>query len=341
MTLSLPNKCPQFRQLDRLHPYLDRLSIWSAIAGTGLAALSQQILYACVPLSIYIALLSRDRQLLQRACQIQQTHDRSIAHLQATNAALEKRLAAVESGKSHEMYQPDLLSPVKTKVQYLQRKYRTLEIGTFPAIDRQIQNLQAQCADLQEQILQKSLEPPKTQIQRLSKISPTKTPHRPKRDRVAIFVDGANLYHSARDRGITLDYGKLRSLLQGISRQCRACFYTGSDRNDPQQQNFLAWLATHGYQITSKDLLKRRDGSVKADLDLELALDMQDLAETYDTAVLASGDGDFAPIVRRLRDRGKRVEIASFRGNTSHLLLDLGDSFFDLALHLDDLQKSA
>lgn len=85
-----------------------------------------------------------------------------------------------------------------------------------------------------------------------------------------------------------------------------------------------------GYQIISKEIIKRADGSCKANLDVEFALHLVELSNTYDTAILASGDGDFAPAIERIQRLGKRVKVAGYRATTSQKLIELADDYLDL-----------
>ena len=80
----------------------------------------------------------------------------------------------------------------------------------------------------------------------------------------------------------------------------------------------------------SKDIRKYGDGKVKANLDIELVVDMMKTARNLDIAIIVSGDGDFAPAIRAVQELGVRVEVVSFRGNTSSDLMDVADLFTDI-----------
>ncbi|HAG82227.1 MAG TPA: NYN domain-containing protein, partial [Cyanobacteria bacterium UBA12227] len=114
------------------------------------------------------------------------------------------------------------------------------------------------------------------------------------RGRVAIFIDGSNLFYAALQLGIEIDYTKLLVRLTAGSRLLRSFFYTGVDRTNEKQQGFLLWMRRNGYRVIAKDLVQLPDGSKKANLDVEIAVDMMALVGSYDTAVLVSGDGDLA-----------------------------------------------
>ena len=84
------------------------------------------------------------------------------------------------------------------------------------------------------------------------------------RGRVAIFIDGSNLFYAALQLGIEIDYTKLLHSLTGGSRLLRAFFYTGVDRSNEKQQGFLLWMRRNGYRVIAKDLVQLPDGSKKA-----------------------------------------------------------------------------
>ena len=94
------------------------------------------------------------------------------------------------------------------------------------------------------------------------------------RGRVAIFIDGSNLFYAALQLGIEIDYTKLLCRLTEGSRLLRSFFYTGVDRTNEKQQGFLLWMRRNGYRVISKDLVQLPDGSKKANLDVEIAVDM-------------------------------------------------------------------
>ena len=150
------------------------------------------------------------------------------------------------------------------------------------------------------------------------------------RGRIAIFIDGNNLFHAARTIGIEVDYAKLLKLLCHGGSLLRAFFYTGVDENASKQQGFLLWMRRNGYRVVQKELKVFPDGTKKANLDVEIAVDMLGLCGKYETAILVSGDEDFAYAVNAVAYKGARVEVAGFRNNTSPKLIDVADKFIDL-----------
>jgi uncharacterized LabA/DUF88 family protein len=159
------------------------------------------------------------------------------------------------------------------------------------------------------------------------------------RGRVAIFIDGSNLFYAALQLGIEIDYTKLLLCLTDGSRLLRAFFYTGVDRTNEKQQGFLLWMRRNGYRVISKELVQLPDGSKKANLDVEIAVDMMALIGSYDTAVLVSGDGDLAYAVDAASYRGVRVEVVSLRSMTSDHLINVADRYVDLEAIKEDIMK--
>ncbi len=160
------------------------------------------------------------------------------------------------------------------------------------------------------------------------------------RGKVAIFIDGSNLFYAALQLGVEIDYTKLLFRLTGGSRLLRAFFYTGVDRTNEKQQGFLLWMRRNGYRVIAKDLVQLPDGSKKANLDVEIAVDMMALVNAYDTAVLVSGDGDLAYAVDAVSYRGARIEVVSLRSMTSDSLINVADRYIDLDQIKEDIQKN-
>jgi uncharacterized LabA/DUF88 family protein len=159
------------------------------------------------------------------------------------------------------------------------------------------------------------------------------------RGRVAVFIDGNNLFHAARFHNIDIDYNKLLRVLLGDGRLLRAFFYTGVDVGAERQQGFLLWMRRNGFRVIHKELKTFYDGSRKANLDVEIAVDMLSLAGRYDTAVLVSGDEDFVYAVNAVAYKGCRVEVAGFRSNTAPKLIDVADYFIDLGEIAEKVRK--
>jgi len=147
---------------------------------------------------------------------------------------------------------------------------------------------------------------------------------------VAVFVDVANIFYAAKAAGVDIDYVTLLKASSAGRDLVRAYAYTGLDPENENQRNFHDFLRRHGYKVVSKDIRKYGDGKVKANLDIELVVDMMKTARNLDIAIVVSGDGDFAPAIRAVQEQGVRVEVVSFRGNTSSDLMDVADQFTDI-----------
>jgi uncharacterized LabA/DUF88 family protein len=160
------------------------------------------------------------------------------------------------------------------------------------------------------------------------------------RGRVAIFIDGSNLFYAALQLGIEIDYTKLLYRLTAGSRLLRAFFYTGVDRTNEKQQGFLLWMRRNGYRVIAKDLVQLPDGSKKANLDVEIGVDLMALVGSYDTAVIVSGDGDLAYAADAVSYRGARIEVVSLRSMTSDTLINVADRYIDLDQIKEDIQKT-
>jgi uncharacterized LabA/DUF88 family protein len=147
---------------------------------------------------------------------------------------------------------------------------------------------------------------------------------------VALFVDVANLYYSARGQDVDVDYVALLKTATKGRDLIRAYAYSGLDPENENQRKFIDFLNKNGYKVLTKDIRKFGDGRVKANLDIELVVDLFRLADRMDIAVIVSGDGDFAPAIRALQDKGVRCEVISFRPNTSSDLIAVADEFIDI-----------
>jgi len=144
---------------------------------------------------------------------------------------------------------------------------------------------------------------------------------------VAVFVDVANLYYSARGLEVDVDYVALLKAATKGRDLIRAYAYSGLDPENENQRKFIDFLGKNDYKVVHKDIRKFGDGRVKANLDIELVVDLFRLADRMDIAVIVSGDGDFAPAIRALQDKGVRCEVISFRPNTSSDLIAVADEF--------------
>jgi len=149
-------------------------------------------------------------------------------------------------------------------------------------------------------------------------------------DRVSIFFDMSNLYFAAKDMGIRIDYARLLEFLVGERRLQRAYAYLGVAPDDENSHSFITWLSRNGFRVRTKLLRRYEDGTTKANLDMELAIDLLTQAPHIDVAIIVSGDGDFVSLVDAAQRAGLRVEVAATPRQTSTDLIDVADRFIDL-----------
>ena len=150
-------------------------------------------------------------------------------------------------------------------------------------------------------------------------------------DRVAIFVDVQNIYYTVKQNfGCHFDYTSFWNQVTAGREVVRAYAYA-IDRRDPIQLQFQRTLESIGFDVKLKPFIQRSDGSAKGDWDVGITLDMIELANEFDVAVLASGDGDFDLLVRKLRDaRGAEVEVYGVRKLTAASLIQAATRFIPI-----------
>lgn len=147
--------------------------------------------------------------------------------------------------------------------------------------------------------------------------------------RVGVFVDVQNVYYGARRLKGKLDFGALLQEAVGSRRLIHATAYVVESK-EIDQRGFIAVLHQRGLEVRRKPVRVRVDGSMKGDWDMELALDVLDLAKDLDVVVLVSGDGDFTSLVKRVKRMGPRVEVIGFPRHTAKSLIEAADTFLPL-----------
>ncbi|MCK4756045.1 NYN domain-containing protein [candidate division WOR-3 bacterium] len=148
-----------------------------------------------------------------------------------------------------------------------------------------------------------------------------------KKERIAIFVDSQNLYYSARmGYAAKVNYEKLLKLITENRNMIKAYAYI-VQAPDGDVKPFATSLERIGYIVKIKDVRTRSDGSAKANWDMGMALDILGILDRVDTIILASGDGDFVPLVDFIKTKNKRVEIFAFAENTAYDLKEKADKF--------------
>ncbi|MBI4449917.1 NYN domain-containing protein [Candidatus Uhrbacteria bacterium] len=149
--------------------------------------------------------------------------------------------------------------------------------------------------------------------------------------RVAVFIDAQNLYHSGQHMfGGNPNFAEILKEVVAGRRLVRAIAYVIRGKSGTEQPFFDA-LGKLGITAKEKDLQEFASGAKKADWDVGLAVDAIRISGLVDVVVICSGDGDFIPLVEYLQHQGRLVEVASFRPTTSGKLQGIVDDFIDLA----------
>ena len=173
--------------------------------------------------------------------------------------------------------------------------------------------------------------------------------------RVALFIDGSNFYHTIRDLGIHIDYRRLREYFARLGDLRRAIYYTALLDNNPPDWliRLTDWLSYNGYQVVKKPAraFRRRVSTergteqwvqeIKGDVDVELAVDMMELAPHLDTIVLFSGDGDYLSVIEATQRMGCRVIVVSSEQTSDSTVADelrrCADQFIDIVEIKDEI----
>jgi len=161
--------------------------------------------------------------------------------------------------------------------------------------------------------------------------------------RVYVFIDVENVFYAQRTLGWKISYEKLMQYLRHECGENVKCFiYSGKDEHNTKQQKFLDMLEINGYIVRTKVVKKIRDHiggyKWKNNLDMELAFEMDDTKDKYDTAILISGDSDFATPIDRIKKISKRIIVMSTRGHIAKELLERA-KFIDLRKLKDKISQ--
>jgi uncharacterized LabA/DUF88 family protein len=159
-------------------------------------------------------------------------------------------------------------------------------------------------------------------------------------EKIAVFIDGANLYATSRGLGADIDYKRLLKEFQSRGNLLRAFYYTAliEDQEYSSIRPLLDWLDYNGYTVVTKPVKEFTDSTgrrkVKGNMDIELAVDAMELASHVDHIVLFSGDGDFRPLVEAIQRKGVRVTVVSTISTQPPMVADelrrQADIFLDL-----------
>lgn len=160
-------------------------------------------------------------------------------------------------------------------------------------------------------------------------------------EKVALFIDGANLYGTAKSLGFDIDYKLLLSEFQSKAYVLRAYYYTVlvEDQEYSSIRPLIDWLDYNGYTVVTKPMREFYDSAgrrkVKGNIDIELAVDAMEIVEHIDHLILFSGDGDFRSVVEAVQRKGKKVSVVSSVTTQPPMVADelrrQADHFIDLA----------
>jgi len=160
-------------------------------------------------------------------------------------------------------------------------------------------------------------------------------------ERIALFIDGANLYATSKALGFDIDYKRLLALFRQKGHLVRALYYTAlaEDQEYSSIRPLIDWLDYNGYTMVTKPTKEFTDATgrrkIKGNMDIELAVDAMRLSENLDHIVLFSGDGDFKSLVAALQQKGKRVSVVSTLQTQPPMVADelrrQADQFIDMS----------
>ena len=163
----------------------------------------------------------------------------------------------------------------------------------------------------------------------------------PASNKIALFIDGANLYATAKTLGFDIDYKRLLKEFQSRGTLVRAFYYTAiiEDQEYSSIRPLIDWLDYNGYTVVTKATKEFVDQSgrrkVKGNMDIELAIDVLEMAEHLDHVILFSGDGDFRRLVEAVQRKGLRVSVVSTIKSSPPMVADelrrQADDFIELS----------
>ena len=162
-------------------------------------------------------------------------------------------------------------------------------------------------------------------------------------ERLALFIDGANLYAAARALGFDIDYKRLRELFAKNGQLIRAFYYTAlvEDQEYSPIRPLIDWLDYNGYTMVTKPTKEFTDAAgrrkIKGNMDIELAIDVMEMAEHLDHIVLFSGDGDFRRLVEAVQRKGVRVTVVSTIRSQPPMVADELRRQADIFIELQDI----
>lgn len=171
-----------------------------------------------------------------------------------------------------------------------------------------------------------------------------------KEEKLAVFIDGANLYAAAKTLNFDIDYRRLLEWISDQSRLVRAFYYTAlmEDQEYSPIRPLIDWLDYNGYSMVTKpakeftDQFGRR--KIKGNMDIELAIDMMELSDNVDHILLFSGDGDFRRLLESVQKKGVRVTVVSTIKSQPPMVADelrrQADHFMDLVDLIEQIERT-
>ncbi len=163
-------------------------------------------------------------------------------------------------------------------------------------------------------------------------------------ERIGLFIDGSNLYAAARALGFDIDYKRLLDLFAAKGRLIRAFYYTAlvEDQEYSPIRPLVDWLDYNGYTMVTKPTKEFTDATgrrkIKGNMDIELAIDVMEMAQYLDHVVLFSGDGDFRRLVEAVQRKGVRVTVVSTVRSQPPMVADELRRQADTFVELQDLE---
>ena len=164
-------------------------------------------------------------------------------------------------------------------------------------------------------------------------------------ERIALFIDGSNLYSAARALGFDIDYKSLLTLFSAQGHMVRAFYYTAlvEDQEYSPIRPLIDWLDYNGYTLVTKPTKEYTDAAgrrkIKGNMDIELAVDVMEMAEHVDHIVIFSGDGDFRSLVEAVQRRGVRVSVVSTFRSSPPMVADELRRQADCFIELQELSQ--
>ncbi len=322
---------------------LTQLSTIGSIAGILLSISLNHSVLATLPFALHVLVMSEtQRRQISKLQHSDRQQQLAVSQVQSGIDELNEKLVtlgnlpiSIFSGvASPSPHIQTYLNQILVKLRQLQRQHKVWELERLGNLEQKFQQQQ----DRFDRFVA-VVEPVNSINRSLDVVNSPKTakePIRPLTDRVAIFIDEANLYHAALEREITIDYAKFLALLKDASPNCHVIVYVATDRTNGKQKGFLSALKRQGIELVTQEIIRRLDGSIKGNVDLRLGAELLvKRIQDYDTAILVSGDADFVPVIEQSRSQGKRIEVVSFRSNTGAALIKAADCYVNLEQLID------